>query len=164
MSNRHLVLPTYGLSAALILFPLLDAGVSSLPLRPGEAVWRVAALESFTRALLFPLMGMMLTLTVAVLTQQWRAASVISLIAGFALLMLTAVIPVFILDQLRLRSAEVATPARVSDAAAAVAALKLAANWLLLLWCLLSARHVARRLRRHKPAPVHKPMETARPV
>ena len=102
-STRHLALPVYSVGALLVFLPLIDFVLSVFPIRVHEAQWRFGAEGLLSRALLTPILGLLIWFLLASFLEQ---RGVLRLIAGFCSLIdviLAVVIVSFSLDALQVR-------------------------------------------------------------
>jgi hypothetical protein len=122
---RSLAVPAYLMAALLVLFPLGDTLLTVWPLRLGTVSWRFGAVGIFSRAMMTPLLGLLLALAVAALAKHSRARRGIALLAGLQALVLLIVIPLFALDTLQMRSQVRPEALAGVDVASTIAATKL---------------------------------------
>lgn len=88
--NRALVLAGYLIAAMLVLIPLSEVLMAGLPLRPASVTWRFTAGQTFSRALMTPLLGLLLALGIALAFRHKRGVLVLGAAsAAFGLLALT---------------------------------------------------------------------------
>jgi hypothetical protein len=125
-SLRPLAVPAYLVAAILVFFPVIDTSLGLLPTALGEVSWRFGAIGLFSRALVSPLLGLLLACAVALLLNQPRTLRVLSIVnAGLAVAILGTV-ALFLLDALQMR-AQVRPDAALSfDIASGVALAKYA--------------------------------------
>lgn len=101
---RFAAAPTYFVALLLILFPLLEATLSVWPLRWGNESWRFGAVGQFSRALMSPMLGLLLAFLAAFLLEhRWVQYAIVGL-SGIAAAFLGTAAAVFSLDALQLRS------------------------------------------------------------
>lgn len=121
MVRKHLAAPAYAVAALLVLFPLLDTALSVLPPRPGEVAWRFGAAGLFSRAVMTPLLGLLLAFAVALLLEQRRALRLIAVVSGLTAALLATALGLFLLDSLQMRSQVAADAKSTFDVATVVA-------------------------------------------
>ena len=126
LSLRPLAVPTYLVAGILVLFPMVDTGLGLLPAAPGEVSWRFGATGLFSRALMTPLLGLLLACGVALLLNQPRTLRALAVVNGAVTVVIVAAVALFLLDALQMRG-QVRPDALVSfDVATAVALAKYA--------------------------------------
>lgn len=94
----------YGVAVLLVFFPLLDSLLTVWPLQLGNVTWRFGAAGLFSRALMTPILGILLALATALAFQHrvvLRLASVLSALGAFGMVALAAV---FVLDAAQART------------------------------------------------------------
>ncbi len=105
MNRSHaLAWPSYVVAALLVLFPLVDSLLTVFPLRPGDVNWRFGAAGLFSRALMTPLLGLLLVFAVALLLDQRRILRVVAVVSGLLSLVLLGTLALFALDTLQMRA------------------------------------------------------------
>jgi hypothetical protein len=133
MNRAHYIAaPAYFVASLLILFPLLDTVLSIWPLQMGEVSWRFGAVGLFSRAVMTPLLGLLLAFAVAVLLEHRLMTRAIAVVGGLTALAIAGVSILFVLDALQMR-AQVRPEAKTAfDVASAVALGKYGLGFLLL--------------------------------
>jgi hypothetical protein len=94
----------YLIAAILVLFPLMEVALAAWPLRPESVTWRYGTTGIFSRALMTPLLGLLLASGLALLANQsrtLRALAVTSAVVAFFLLFSSGR---FLLDALHMRA------------------------------------------------------------
>lgn len=132
---RALAPAAYVVALLLVTIPFSEVVVSALPARPGDASWRFGAVGMLSRALMTPLLGMLLAAALAVVLGHLRTLRTLTLLAVIGAAALLLLLPLFGLDALEVR-ARVQPAARLAfglAAAQAVGKIVLAAVGLLLL-------------------------------
>jgi hypothetical protein len=121
-STKHLALPTYGVGALLVFLPLLDFVLSIFPIRLGDASWRFGAEGILSRALLTPVLGLLIWFLVASFLEHRLMLRLIVGICALIDLVLVVVVVSFILDSLQVRG-QFTPEAKVAFMATAITAL-----------------------------------------
>ena len=103
MRVKYFVLPAYCVAFLLIVFPLLDTALSVYPTRVSEVAWRFGATGLFSRALMTPMLGLLLAFGVALLAEHRAAQRVIAVLSGLLVLTLAGAVVLFTLDALQMR-------------------------------------------------------------
>ena len=101
--TRYLGAPAYFMGLVLVLFPLAETVLVVLPIRAGEVGWRFGATGLLSRALMTPLLGILLMLAVALLLGHRRVLRVISVFCTVGALILAGLVVLFLLDALQMR-------------------------------------------------------------
>ncbi len=155
---RHIAWPLYLTGLAIVAVPALEFVVTVSPLSPTLLSWRVAAVGILSRAVLTPLVGLVILLGAAVLLEHARVQRALMVVGffGCGALLLTAVMFALDLVQLRGQVRVVARPAYDTSSAMALVKLLVAAGVLLSfgLSGLLTARRAARAAHHAAPTPV----------
>jgi hypothetical protein len=102
--TRFLGAPAYFMGLVLVLFPLAESVLVVLPVRAGEVSWRFGATGLLSRALITPLLGILLVLAAALLLDHRRVLRVIAIISAVGALVLAGLIALFVLDALQMRA------------------------------------------------------------
>lgn len=102
--NKPMARAGYLLSALLVIMPLVDGIMQLLPLRPGDERWRFGAVGSLSNLLLVPLLGLLLAVGVATLTDARRVKRVVGTICAILAIGLGIVSVLFILDYFQVRT------------------------------------------------------------
>jgi hypothetical protein len=121
MKTRALIWPGYAAAALLIAMPLLDTLLSVWPLRPGEVSWRFGAVGLFSRALMTPLLGLLLMFAISLLFDHRRVTRTIAVAAGASILVIGGAMLLFVLDALQMRAQVRPEAMRAFDVATIVA-------------------------------------------
>lgn len=121
---RRIALPAYLVAVLVFLFPLVDTSMSVWPPQPGEVAWRFGAAGFFSRALITPILGVLIAFAVALLLEHRRVLRAIALASAVVAVMLVGVIGMFMLDALEMRSKVVEGRMFAFDVASAVALMK----------------------------------------
>ena len=124
MHMRRIALPAYLVAFLVFLFPLLDTALSVWPPQTGDVAWRFGAAGFFSRALMTPLLGVLIAFAVALYLDQRRVLRVIAVASAVAVVMIIGVMGMFMLDALEMRSKVVEARKFAFDVASAVALLK----------------------------------------
>jgi hypothetical protein len=117
-----LAVPVYLVAAILILFPLMDTLLSVWPLQVGEVAWRFGAVGLFSRAMMTPLLGLLMAFTVAMLLEQRTMVRVLAVAGGLSALIIAGTSVFFLLDAVQMR-AQVNPQAKTAFDVASVVAL-----------------------------------------
>lgn len=104
MNSKHLTVPAYAIAFLLILFPLLDTALSVLPPRFGEVAWRFGATGLFSRALMTPLLGLLLAFAVALLREQRKMQRAVAIVSALVAVVVIGAMGMFVLDAVQMRS------------------------------------------------------------
>lgn len=104
MNSKHLTVPAYAMASLLILFPLLDTALSVIPPRFGEVAWRFGATGLFSRALMTPLLGLLLAFAVALLREHRKIQRAIAIVSAVVAVVVVGAIGMFVLDAVQMRS------------------------------------------------------------
>lgn len=100
--SRHLTLPMTVLALLLMIFPMIEVFVTSLPMRIGVAQWRFGVEGLVTNGLFFPLIGILLLLAAAGHAESPRRMTVVFWVGVFMAVALLALMASFTLDALQL--------------------------------------------------------------
>jgi hypothetical protein len=119
---RPLSLASYGVAAILIFFPLVDSAQGLWPFQAGEAVWRFGALGLLSRAIMTPMLGLLLALATATLFGDRRTLRLLAVVALGAAGLAAAGAGLFIFDAVEMRS-QVRGDARTAFNSASVLAI-----------------------------------------
>ena len=95
----------YLLSALLIITPLVDGTMQLLPFRFGDERWRFGSVGTLSNILLVPLLGFLIAIAVATLTDARRVKRVLGTICVILGVVLAAISVLFILDYFQVRIA-----------------------------------------------------------
>ena len=102
-SNRWLTSAGYLLAAYLILVPLTETALAVVPVGLGDPTWRFGAVGLFSRALMTPLLGVMIALAIALALAHRRAMQTLSGLCALGGVVLLVALPFFLLDGARMR-------------------------------------------------------------
>lgn len=149
---RHLALPGYGIATMLILIPLADTVVGTLPLRAGDVAWRFGAAGLFSRAIMTPLLGLFLCAAIAAALDHRRVIRVVAVMSGVTALLLMGVVGLFMLDALQMRSQVRPDAKPAFDTATALALAKYGAGILLLTVFAIRAWKASRKVAQRRTA------------
>jgi hypothetical protein len=101
---RFLAWPGYSVGVILVLFPLADALLSISPMQFGEAQWRFGAAGQMSRALMTPLLGLLIILGLGLLLNHKWVQRGLAVMAGAAAPTVLAIAVIFALDALQIRA------------------------------------------------------------
>lgn len=102
--NKPMARGAYLLSALLVISPLVDGTMQLLPLRPGDERWRFGAVGSLSNLLLVPLLGLLIAIAAATLTDARRTKRVLGTICAILGVGLAVISALFILDYFQVRT------------------------------------------------------------
>lgn len=123
--NRSVVFVLYAMTALMIVMPLGETLLSVWPVRLSEPAWRFGAAGLFSRALMTPLLGLVLLAVLGFLLSHRRAVITTAVLAGIAAIVLLVAEGLFVLDALQMR-VQVRDEARLAfDLASLLALLKI---------------------------------------
>jgi hypothetical protein len=103
-TNKPLARAGYVLAALLIVIPLFDLTAQLLPLRLSDERWRFGAVGQLSNILLVPLLGLLLVIGLATLTDSRRVKRVIGAICAILAVALAVLSVLFILDYFQVRT------------------------------------------------------------
>lgn len=103
-TNKQLVRAGYLLSAALVVIPIIDAMLPLLPMQLGEARWRWGVVGQLSNVLLVPMLGLLLVIALAALSDGRRVKRVVGAICGILALILAVMSVSFALDFFKVRA------------------------------------------------------------
>jgi hypothetical protein len=103
-SLRPLAVPTYLVAAVLVLFPVVDTSLGLLPLAPGEVSWRFGAIGLFSRALMTPLLGLLIACAVALSLNHLAILRILSIVSAGLVVAILGTLALFLLDALQMRA------------------------------------------------------------
>ena len=121
MQLRHIAVPAYSVAFLLVFLPLLDTTLSVFPPRFGEVAWRFGAAGLFSRALLTPLLGLLLAFAVGLMLEHRRVLRALSLFSAFVAVVIVGAIGLFLLDAAQMRSQVVEQAKTPFDVASLIA-------------------------------------------
>jgi hypothetical protein len=101
---KALVWPGYIVAALLIILPLTDTLLSVWPIRLGDVSWRFGATGLFSRALMTPLLGLLLILAVALMSGHRRVTRGVAIVGGLAVITIIGTSVMFLLDAIQMRT------------------------------------------------------------
>jgi hypothetical protein len=111
--NRSIVFVLYALTALMMLMPLGETVLSVWPLRLGEPGWRFGAAGLFSRALMTPMLGLVLLAVLGFLLNHRRAVQTAAVLAVVGTMILLVAEVLFMLDAVQMR-AQVREEARLA--------------------------------------------------
>jgi hypothetical protein len=158
--RKHLGAPAYLLGVVLLLFPLLDAVLATWPPRAGSVEWRFGALGFLSRALITPLLGLVIVYAVALLLEHRFVQRVVAIGSGVLASVAGIAIVLLALDALQLRGRVGGDAANAFDASWLIALAKYGTA--ALLWTVL-AFSAWRASRGRRPRPPTSLIGTAPP-
>jgi hypothetical protein len=100
---RRLAPCLYLVAFILIVVPLFDAAISTLPFRPGNVQWRFGAIGLLSSTLLTPGLGFLLAVVTAVTLQHVLVQRVLAILSWVAVAAVLALLVLFTLDALQTR-------------------------------------------------------------
>jgi fumarate reductase subunit D len=124
---RHLALPAYLVALLLVAFPAMDTALAIAPARSGELAWRLGSAGLLSRALMTPLLGLLVALGVAAALEHRRVLIGLAGVAGMLVLGILSILPVVLLDTVEMRSLIAARGRATFDVAAMATVAKLCA-------------------------------------
>jgi hypothetical protein len=146
ITNRYLRAAFYSVAALLIVLPAAETLVNIWPVQPRSPNWRFGATGYLSRALVTPVMGLLLFTLLAATARQRRMLRVIAVLAGFLTVALVSISAVFIIDALQVRAQVPADAHQAFDTASVMALVRIgAASVVALLFALggwVGARYV----------------------
>ena len=157
MQMRRLAIPGYLVAFLIFLFPLLDTALSVWPPQTSQLAWRFGAVGLFSRALMTPLLGVLIAFGIALLMEHRTFLRVLAIANGVAAVLILVVMGLFILDALEMRVQVRADTKRAFDAASIVALVKYGTGMLVALafavhgWKASKQTGVAKKVRRSGP-------------
>ena len=102
--NRSMVFVLYAMTALMMVMPLGETLLSVSPLRLGEPAWRFGAAGLFSRALMTPMLGLVLFAVLGFLLHHRRAVQIAAVLALLGAAVLAVAEVLFILDALQMRA------------------------------------------------------------
>lgn len=125
LNSRNLSLPAYLVAIAMILIPLADSFTTLFPWNVGDSRWRFGAVGLISNALMIPLAGLLVAVTVAWFREQRFVLRAIGVLGFLGALLCVLALVSFALDALQTR-AQVRSEMRLSfDVASITAAVKM---------------------------------------
>lgn len=103
-TNKSLARAGYLLAAILVIIPLFDGMLQVWPLRLSDERWRFGSVGSLSNLFLVPLLGLLIALTIAHLTDARRTKRVIGSICAVLAVGLAILSVLFILDYFQVRT------------------------------------------------------------
>lgn len=103
-TDKPLTRAGYLLAAALIIIPLVDATMSTWPIRFGNEMWRYGAVGTLSSVTLVPLLGLLLTLTIAKFADNRRIRRFVGWICALFAVGIAVLVVMFILDYFQVRA------------------------------------------------------------
>lgn len=159
-TNKPLARAGYLLAALLVIIPLFDATMQVWPLRLSDERWRFGAVGSLSNLLLVPMLGLLLAIAVATLSDGRRIRRVVGAICGTLALILAVLSVLFILDYFQVRT--IVTP-KFQHATAVASTTAIVKNLLSIITLVLLSRAGfagPKALVARKAAPVTEPSST----
>lgn len=101
---RRVAVPAWVMVAILVVFPILDLVQGVWPVRMGDVSWRVASVGLFSRAMLTPILGLVVAYAAALLLEQRRVVRTMAVLNGLMTVVLLAVLGFYALDAVELRA------------------------------------------------------------
>lgn len=121
---KALVWPGYIVAALLIVLPLADTLLSVWPIRVGDVSWRFGAAGLFSRALMTPMLGLLLVLAIALMSGHRRVTRGVAVVGGLTVLTILGTSIMFLLDAVQMRTQVRAEAKTTFDVASLVAIAK----------------------------------------
>jgi uncharacterized membrane protein len=159
-TNKPLARAGYLLAALLVIIPLFDATMQVWPLRLSDERWRFGAIGSLSNLLLVPMLGLLLAIAVATLSDGRRVKRVVGALCGTLALILAVLSVLFILDYFQVRT--IVTP-KFQHATAVASTTAIVKNLLSIITLVLLSRAGfagPKALVSRKAAPVTEPSST----
>lgn len=103
-TNKPLAHAGYLLAALLVVIPFFDGTLQVWPLRMSDERWRFGSVGSLANLFLVPLLGLLIALAVATLTDARRVKRVIGAICAVLAVILAVLSVLFILDYFQVRT------------------------------------------------------------
>ena len=103
MKIDKISLPAYLISALLITFPLLDSVTQVWPFAPTATQWRFGALGLFSRALMTPLLGLLVMFAASLIAEHQGVQRAVGVLAWLATGTCLALSGIFALDALSMQ-------------------------------------------------------------
>jgi hypothetical protein len=103
-TNKPLARAGYLLAALLVVLPLFDMITQVLPLQLGNDRWRFGVVGQLSNLLLVPLLGLLLAMAIATLTDSRRVKRIVGTICGVLALIVAMLAVLFILDYYQART------------------------------------------------------------
>jgi hypothetical protein len=100
---RRLAPCLYLVAFILIVLPLFDAAMSTVPFRPGNVQWRFGAIGLLSSTLLTPGLGSLLAVVTAVTLQHVLVQRILAILSWVAAAAVLALLVLFTLDALQTR-------------------------------------------------------------
>lgn len=142
--NRLIVVVLYAMAILMMVMPLGETLLSVWPVRAGDTAWRFGAAGLFSRALMTPLLGLVLLGILGYLLAHRRAVLATSVLAAVGALILLLAEGLFLLDAVQMR-AQVRTEARLAfDLASTLAFVKIGTSMVLTALLAVGAWKMAR--------------------
>jgi hypothetical protein len=148
-NSRYLAWPAYLVAIAMIAIPFADSWTTLFPWNIGDARWRFGAVGLISNALMIPLAGLLVALTVAWMRSQRLVMRTIGVVGFLGALLCVLGLGSFALDSLQTRSQvrpELQTSFTVASITAAIKTLLAGATFLafgLSGW--KASRHISRK-------------------
>ena len=123
----------YGVALLLIAIPLLDTIISIWPLRVGDVTWRFGAVGLSSRAVMTPLLGLVVGLATAIIMQHRVAVRTFAVLGFVGAVLALVAMGFFTLDALQTRAQVRPEASGAFDTASAMALFKLLAGFVVAL-------------------------------
>lgn len=114
----------YGVALLLILLPILDSFLGVWPFHPEQVTWRFGAVGLFSRAVMTPVLGLLLGIVTAAAFESPAVMRLFSAFSFVGALLALAALGIFILDATQTRTQVVAEATAAFNAASGVAVIK----------------------------------------
>ena len=121
---RFLALPGYCIGIFLIVVPVMDTLLSTMPLSPSIVGWRFGALGLLANAFMTPLVGLFMLLALAAALDHRGAIRTLALLSAVAAVCILLGLGLFVLDTVQMRSQVRAQAKTTFDKATLVAIAK----------------------------------------
>ena len=136
-TNKSLAPAGYLLAALLVIIPLFDSTMQVWPLRLSDERWRFGAIGSLSNLLLVPMLGLLLAIAIATLTDARKVKRVVGAVCAVLAVLLSVLSVLFILDYFQVRT--IVTP-KFQHATAVASATAVAKNILSIVTLALLSR------------------------
>ena len=159
---KPLAWPAYGVAFLLVVIPVADTVLGVLPVRMGEVAWRFGAAGMMSRAVMTPLLGLLIALTTAAVFRHRMAARVLAILSFVGTALLLGGIAVFSLDALQARAQVRPEAASAFGIASGVALAKYALGAVVTALAGIAGWKVSRRSSAAAPTRRHREPDAAR--
>ena len=103
-SIRKLSAAAYATALIVLVLPLIDTIVGTLPAQPGGVEWRFGAMGIASRALVTPFIALLIALGFSVAAEQYRVTRLIGFLSLVMCIVLVAIMGLFALDSVQMRA------------------------------------------------------------